>query len=214
MGLRTRLKSTAKKVAKRVLNRVDREEPTENVSTGPSSQDIEPIASSPPGMYPTVDEAETNALAEELEATEEEDTPSIITAEMMEEPVEDNIPNELDAQDEEESTPLPPKLEGPEVDALCAEIVAAIETIFDPEIPVNIYELGLIYDIDVHEGNAIQIAMTLTSPNCPAAQSLPAEVKVKTEGIEGVQSANVEIVWDPIWGPHLMTEEARLELNL
>lgn len=212
MGLRTRLKSTAKSVAKRVLNRLDREDKTETVSSGPSTQDIEPVASTPPGVYPTVDEAETRALAEEIEFREEETyTQPNLTTEMMSEASEGEAHLEQGA---EQPSKILPKLEGPEADALRVQIVAAIETIFDPEIPVNIYELGLIYDIDVHEGNTIEIAMTLTSPNCPAAQSLPAEVKLKAEEVEGVQSANVGIVWDPVWGPHLMTEEARLELNL
>ncbi len=94
------------------------------------------------------------------------------------------------------------------------EVIDAIKTVFDPEIPVNIYELGLIYDVGVHPGAVVVVRMTLTSPNCPAAQSLPAEVKEKSTAVEGVEDARVKVVWDPPWGPQMMTEAAQLELNL
>lgn len=93
-------------------------------------------------------------------------------------------------------------------------VLEALQTIYDPEIPVDIYALGLIYDVDVKETRDVEIRMTLTSPNCPAAQSLPGEVEVKSAGIQGVRSAMVDIVWDPPWGPERMSEEARLELNI
>ena len=92
-------------------------------------------------------------------------------------------------------------------------IIEAISKVYDPEIPVNIYELGLIYEVEV-TGDSAAVTMTLTSPNCPAAQSLPEEVKVKAIEVDGITEAQVEIVWEPVWGPHLMTEAARLELNL
>ncbi len=93
-------------------------------------------------------------------------------------------------------------------------IVDMLKTIFDPEIPVNIYELGLIYDVDIQEGGQVQIKMTLTSPGCPVAGSLPGEVKAKVESVPGVTSADVEIVWDPVWNPSMMSEAARLQLGM
>jgi FeS assembly SUF system protein len=93
-------------------------------------------------------------------------------------------------------------------------IVEAVKTIFDPEIPVNIYELGLIYDIDIQEGGVVQVKMTLTSPGCPVAGSLPGEVKDKIQGVPGVTSVDVELVWDPAWNPSMMSEAARLTLGM
>jgi FeS assembly SUF system protein len=94
------------------------------------------------------------------------------------------------------------------------EIVEALKTVFDPEIPVNIYELGLIYDIDIQAEGAVQVKMTLTSPGCPVAGSLPGEVKDKVAGVPGVTSVDVELVWDPSWNPSMMSEAARLELGM
>jgi len=93
-------------------------------------------------------------------------------------------------------------------------IRATIATIFDPEIPVNIYDLGLIYGIDIHEGGKVTVRMTLTSPNCPEAQSLPITVKEQTEAVEGVTEATVEVVWEPPWEPSKMSEAAKLTLNM
>jgi FeS assembly SUF system protein len=93
-------------------------------------------------------------------------------------------------------------------------IVEALKTVFDPEIPVNIYELGLIYDIDLQPGGEVLVKMTLTSPGCPVAGSLPSDVKSKIEGVPGVTSADVELVWDPTWNPSMMTEAARLQLGM
>ena len=95
-----------------------------------------------------------------------------------------------------------------------SDVVTALKTVFDPEIPVDIYELGLIYRIHVTDGPSVKVEMTLTSPNCPAAQSLPAEVKEKTKAVDGVAQATVDIVWEPPWNPEMMSEEAQLELNL
>lgn len=92
-------------------------------------------------------------------------------------------------------------------------VVEQIKTVFDPEIPVNIWELGLIYLVTVNGEGELEIKMTLTSPNCPAAQSMPEEIKKKCEAIEGIEKAEVIIVWEPQWGPDKMTEEARLHLN-
>jgi FeS assembly SUF system protein len=100
-----------------------------------------------------------------------------------------------------------------EVDALGERIIDVLRTVYDPEIPVNIFELGLIYKVDVNDDNHVQIEMTLTSPACPVAGTLPGEVETKVGGIEGVQGATVELVWDPPWNPSMMTEEAQLELG-
>lgn len=93
-------------------------------------------------------------------------------------------------------------------------IVEALKTVYDPEIPVNIYELGLIYDIDIQEEGAIKVKMTLTAPGCPVAGTLPGEVQAKVAGVPGVASAEVELVWDPAWNPSMMSEAARLELGM
>jgi FeS assembly SUF system protein len=92
-------------------------------------------------------------------------------------------------------------------------VVHTIKTCYDPEIPVDIYELGLIYQIRVKTDGKVAIRMTLTSPNCPAAQSLPTEVREKVEQINGVTGVDVDIVWDPPWSPSMMSEAARLELG-
>ena len=93
------------------------------------------------------------------------------------------------------------------------EIVEVLKTIFDPEIPVDIYELGLIYDVFVNEDYDVKVLMTLTTPNCPVAESLPLEVKNKVADIVGVKSAEVEMTFDPPWSKDLMSEEAKLELG-
>jgi len=90
----------------------------------------------------------------------------------------------------------------------------ALRTCFDPEIPVNIYELGLIYEVQVDGAGLVTIKMTLTSPHCPAAQSLPAEVESKVKTISGVSEVKIEIVWDPPWNPNMMSEAAKLELGI
>ena len=93
------------------------------------------------------------------------------------------------------------------------KIVKELKPIFDPEIPVDIYELGLIYDVFVNEDNEVKILMTLTSPNCPVAESLPQEVEEKIRSIDEVKTAEVEITFDPPWTKDLMSEEAKLELG-
>jgi FeS assembly SUF system protein len=93
------------------------------------------------------------------------------------------------------------------------KVVEVVKTIFDPEIPVNIYDLGLIYRVDVLPINNIQITMTLTAPSCPAAQSLPVEVDQKVREIEGVNDVHVQVTWDPPWDKSMMSEEAQLELG-
>jgi FeS assembly SUF system protein len=98
--------------------------------------------------------------------------------------------------------------------AIEAEIVEALKTVYDPEIPVNIYEMGLIYDLNVEPGGSVQIKMTLTSPGCPVAGTLPGEVRDRVESVAGVASAEVEVVWDPVWNPSMMSEAARLQLGM
>lgn len=93
------------------------------------------------------------------------------------------------------------------------KIVEILKTIFDPEIPVDIYELGLIYEVRISKENVVEIDMTLTSPNCPVAESLPKDVKEKVESVEGVTEAHVNIVFDPPWDKDMMSEEAKLELG-
>jgi FeS assembly SUF system protein len=92
-------------------------------------------------------------------------------------------------------------------------VEAVLHTIYDPEIPVNIYELGLIYDLDVTDTGVVDIKMTLTAPNCPAAGMMPAEVEAKVCAVDGVTSASVELVWEPPWDKSRMSEAARLELG-
>jgi FeS assembly SUF system protein len=94
------------------------------------------------------------------------------------------------------------------------KVIEVIRTCYDPEIPVNIYELGLIYAVKVDPSGLVNVKMTLTAPNCPAAQSLPIEVETKVGSIEGVTDANVEVVWDPPWEPSMMSEAAKLQLNM
>jgi len=94
------------------------------------------------------------------------------------------------------------------------KIVKVLKTIYDPEIPVDIYELGLIYDVFVNEDKEVKILMTLTSPNCPVAETLPVEVEEKIKSLDAVADAEVEITFDPPWTQELMSEEAKLELGL
>lgn len=93
------------------------------------------------------------------------------------------------------------------------EAIQVIQTVFDPEIPVNIYELGLIYEVKVSNDLNIEVIMSLTSPFCPAAQSMPAEIKEKLSAIEGVQNVNVNVVFDPPWTQDMMSEAAKLQLG-
>ncbi|MFN8311119.1 MAG: SUF system Fe-S cluster assembly protein [Chitinophagales bacterium] len=92
-------------------------------------------------------------------------------------------------------------------------VIEVLKTIFDPEIPVNIYELGLIYEVNVMDGNVVEIVMTLTSPSCPVAGTLPGEVEQKAKTVDGVSDAVVELVFDPPWSQEMMSEEAKLELG-
>ncbi len=93
-------------------------------------------------------------------------------------------------------------------------VIAALKEIFDPEIPVNIYELGLIYGVDVSDEGSVNVTMTLTTPHCPVAESMPAEVELRVSAVPGVRDAEVSLVWDPPWDMAKMSDEARLELGM
>jgi FeS assembly SUF system protein len=98
--------------------------------------------------------------------------------------------------------------------ALYENVIEALKEIFDPEIPVNIYDLGLIYGVDVTDDGDVAVVMTLTTPHCPVAESMPGEVELRVSAVPGVRDAQVEITWSPPWDPSKMTDEARLELGM
>ena len=112
------------------------------------------------------------------------------------------------------SSPAPPSLPADELARLTDDIVAALKTVFDPEIPSDIYELGLIYRIDIADDRKVGIDMTLTTPNCPCAQELPMMVENAVASVPGVGEVKVDIVWDPPWDPSRMSDEARAVLNM
>jgi FeS assembly SUF system protein len=112
--------------------------------------------------------------------------------------------NDIPAQLEDNSAFVPVSRE---------KVIEALKTCYDPEIPVDIWELGLIYELSIYGMNNVYIRMTLTSPSCPAAESLPAEVEQKVKAIKGVQDVKVEVVWDPPYDQSMMSDEARLELG-
>jgi FeS assembly SUF system protein len=145
------------------------------------------------------------------------------------EPKPQRVPLELDHP--EPIPPVPPSAAAPasipnspsaseaspepiDVAELEEKILAALRTCYDPEVPVNIYEMGLIYDLDVSPSGEVVVRMTLTSPACPVAGSLPPEVQAKVAAIRGVKSAKVDLVWDPPWTPERMSEAAKLELGM
>ena len=97
---------------------------------------------------------------------------------------------------------------------LYEDVVAALKEIYDPEIPVNIYDLGLIYGVEVSPDSDVVVTMTLTTPHCPVAETMPGEVEIRAASVPGVRDAEVNLVWDPPWGPDKMTDEARLELGM
>ena len=98
--------------------------------------------------------------------------------------------------------------------AIYEGVIAALRDIFDPEIPVNIYDLGLIYGVDVAEDGHVAVTMTLTTPHCPVAESMPGEVELRVSAVPGVRDAEVNLVWDPPWDPQKMSDEAKLELGM
>jgi FeS assembly SUF system protein len=99
-------------------------------------------------------------------------------------------------------------------EAIEHDVVETLKTVYDPEIPVDIYELGLIYNVEVRDDRSVEVRLTLTSPMCPVAGSLPPEVEAKVAQVEGVTAAVVDLVWDPPWNPGMMSEAARLELGM
>ena len=105
---------------------------------------------------------------------------------------------------------LPPE----ETERLTTEIIAGLKTVFDPEIPADIYELGLIYKVEINDERAVDVTMTLTTPNCPAAGELPTQVENAVASIPGVGKVDISIVWEPAWTPDRMSDEARLVLNM
>jgi FeS assembly SUF system protein len=109
---------------------------------------------------------------------------------------------------------VPPAVPADDVARLGEEIVTALKTVYDPEIPADIYELGLIYKVDIDDDRAVKIDMTLTTPNCPAAAELPEMVENAVASVPGVREAKVTIVWDPPWDPSRMSDEARAVLNM
>lgn len=113
-----------------------------------------------------------------------------------------------------ESAPIESPVEQLQAQALEANVIEVIRTCYDPEVPVNVYDLGLIYGVDVQPGGRVHVRMTLTSPACPVAGTLPPEVERKIKAIDGVCEARVEVVWDPPWSIERMSEAARLELNI
>lgn len=101
-----------------------------------------------------------------------------------------------------------------EMDLIQSQVIEALRTCYDPEIPVNIYEMGLIYEVKVAADGGVLVVMTLTSPHCPAAQSLPQEAETKVKRVPGVTAVAVKVVWDPPWNPGMMSEAAKLELGM
>jgi FeS assembly SUF system protein len=118
---------------------------------------------------------------------------------------QDVVPNAVTTQ-----SALPPE----ETERMAGDIVAALKTVYDPEIPSDIYELGLIYKVEIKDDRSVDVEMTLTTPNCPAAGELPAAVENAVASVAGVGAVQVRIVWDPPWTPERMSEEARLVLNM
>jgi FeS assembly SUF system protein len=117
---------------------------------------------------------------------------------------------EVKANPMETHSALPPD----ETERLTSDIVAALKTVFDPEIPADIYELGLIYKVDIKDDRSIDVVMTLTTPNCPAAGELPTMVENAVASVPGVGVVSVNVVWEPVWSPERMSDEARLVLNM
>jgi FeS assembly SUF system protein len=117
---------------------------------------------------------------------------------------------EVKANPMETHSALPPD----ETERLTQDIVAALKTVFDPEIPADIYELGLIYKVDIKENRSVDVVMTLTTPNCPAAGELPTMVENAVASVPGVGVVGVSVVWEPVWSPERMSDEARLVLNM
>jgi FeS assembly SUF system protein len=122
----------------------------------------------------------------------------------------DGFLNGADAPEASEPGAPAQEIEGETLDD---KLLAALRSIFDPEIPVNIYDLGLIYDCEIDEDNKVYVSMTLTTPHCPVAESMPGDVESRLRAVEGVQDVEVKLVWEPPWTPENMSDEAKLELG-
>jgi FeS assembly SUF system protein len=146
-------------------------------------------------------------MSEEANKTALEEKPAGVAAASDAEPGA-GVPEAADAA--ERPSNIPPD----EMARLTDEIVAALKTVYDPEIPADIYELGLIYKVDIDDDRAVKIDMTLTTPNCPSAAELPGQVENAVAGVTGVREAKVAIVWDPPWDPSRMSDEARTMLDM
>jgi FeS assembly SUF system protein len=118
------------------------------------------------------------------------------------------------AFDEDEADFTPPFIDAPADHPMWREVREKLRTVHDPEIPVNIYELGLVYRVEIGEGNAVKVDMTLTSPGCPVAETMPGMVREAVQQVEGVGDVDVEIVWDPMWNPRMMAETAKMALDM
>lgn len=127
----------------------------------------------------------------------------------------ETAPEAAEAQEQTRSTPVGDgRVTGSGDPVLREAVVEALKTVYDPEIPVDIYELGLIYEVTVRQESDVYVKMTLTTPHCPAAELLPPEIEAKVRSVAGVSDVELELVWDPPWSPQFMSEAARLELNL
>ena len=116
--------------------------------------------------------------------------------------------------EENKSNKEAPQTGGGDTEVIKQQVIEVLKTCYDPEIPVDIYELGLIYNVEVNNDGAVEITMTLTSPACPVAESLPPEVESKVATVDGVSSARVEVTWEPTWTSEMMSEAARLTLGM
>ena len=165
----------------------------------------EPVATTPEASAaPATPVAPENPLAAAVETPDvpKSDGYGLDVGALLEPPPAANAASQIGPKDEARTAELTPK------------VVEAISTVFDPEIPVNIYELGLIYKIEADAQSRVKVEMTLTSPACPSAQQLPSEVRYKVKALEGVSDAFVEIVWEPTWTKDLMSEEAKMSLGM
>jgi FeS assembly SUF system protein len=136
---------------------------------------------------------------------------------MMKNPSDELVETEqtgAQASDEKSAKPAPGALTTDEIDRMTNAIIEALKTVYDPEIPVDVYELGLIYKIDIGEDRNIEIDMTLTAPGCPVAGEMPVWVQNAVSAVEGVQEVKVNMVFEPFWTPDRMSEEARVALNM
>lgn len=132
----------------------------------------------------------------------------------VEDAVDTDAPRQRDYLDGFLAAKPPADAVGGDGSDLQAAVIEALREIFDPEIPVNIYDLGLIYGVEVDDNADATVTMTLTTPHCPVAESMPGEVELRVSSVPGIRDAEVNLVWDPPWGPHKMSDEARLELGM